>query len=338
MKELCKNPIIAGLLQHGTRSEGKHRRYSTIGSRPLQDEERNGDRVVTVINPVEDRIRVEAAFEPQFSPERFEAIQQQVNARSQSQFGVSRSGDPAKYPLSTRVIDLTDGCGSIMHGVTHQTTKSGKSVDRRYYKCARYMKTQQCSHNKVDGERLLEIVLRSIKHMVRRTGTRSELTQRLIVIASRKRSADPHHDDLRTVFLNQANVLERERLEIGRKLSIESDPMLSDIFRSEFTAKGKQLETLRAELSSLSNTENETSQCPETQVQKALELLDKLEHLATVPAARARLLEVLKQLGIWIGLDFYEAKWGKRGMRKVRSGIISIGGYQLPVAIHGRDN
>ncbi len=66
--------------------------------------------------------------------------------------------------------------------------------------------------------------------------------------------------------------------------------------------------------------------------------LSNLERFATIPAARTRLLEILKQLGIRIGLDFYDAKSGKRGVRKVRSGIISIGGYQLPVAIHGRDN
>ncbi len=338
VKELCQNPIIVGLLQHGTRSEGKHRRCTPDGSRPLNDEERNGDRVVTVINPVEERIRVEAAFAPQFSPERFEAIQNKVNVRSQSQRGVRRASDPSKYPLSTRVIDLTDGCGSIMYGVTHRTTKARKPIDTPYYTCGRYMKLQQCSHNRVDGERLLELVLRSIKHMVRRTGTRSELTQRLIDIASRKSPADPHQDQLRTLLANQATNLERERIEIGRKLSVESDPILSDIFRSEFTSKGQQLETIQAELCSLAQKKNTTSDSPETQVQSALELLDKLERLATVPEARTRLLEVLNQLGIWVGLDFREVKWGKRSVRKVRSGIISIGRGTLPINTHGRDN
>ena len=66
--------------------------------------------------------------------------------------------------------------------------------------------------------------------------------------------------------------------------------------------------------------------------------MDELERLATVPAARDRVTDVFKQLGIWVGIDFKAARWGKRSVRKVSSGIISIGPYKLPVPIHGRDN
>ncbi len=338
VKELCQNPIITGLLQHGTRSEGKHRRYATMGSRALRDDERIGDHVRTVINPVEDRIRIDAEFAPPFACERFDAIQLQMDERAKSQRGVRRSSDPAKYPLSTRVIDLTNGCGSTMYGVTHRTTKSKEPVHTPYYACGRYLKTSECFHNKINGERLLEVVLRSIKHMVRRAGVRSELTQKLYHLASRNNPANPQSEGLVSTLTNQATILERDRLAIGKKLAVESDPALSDIFRQEFDSKGSQLALIQSKLTSLEIKKVPVDDSPESQVQKALALLDSLERLATIPDARTRLLEVLKKLGIWNGLDFYEAQWGKRSVRKVRSGIITIGGYKLPIAIHGRDN
>jgi hypothetical protein len=92
--------------------------------------------------------------ETRFSRESFETLQLQMSQRAQTQRGVRRSSDPAKYPLSTRVVDLTNGCGSIMYDATHPATKPKETVSTPYYKCGRNLNSKECFPNKVNGERL----------------------------------------------------------------------------------------------------------------------------------------------------------------------------------------
>ena len=70
-----------------------------------------------------------------------------------------RVKDPAKYPLSCRVIDMTDGCGSIMYGRT--------SGQRRLYVCGRYSAPNaQCNNNNnVDDEAMLALTLATIRQL-----------------------------------------------------------------------------------------------------------------------------------------------------------------------------
>src|SRR6056297_165819 len=155
VSDLCRNPIIVGQFEYGKRSEGKHFRHTKTGSRPLREDERRGKNgVVRVTNPQEERLNVIAGFEPLYPTDRWLAIQQQMDARSKSQAGIAKHPDPGKYPLSTRIVDLTEGCGSIMYGSSQQTKKNGQSCQKPVYKCGRYTKQRECYHNSVDGEKL----------------------------------------------------------------------------------------------------------------------------------------------------------------------------------------
>ena len=338
ISSLCRNPIITGVLEHGVHSEGKHYRFTPDGSRPLELGERDGDKVVRVINPAENRIRVEATFDPCFPPGKFAAIQSQTARRAKSQAGIPRSKDPGRYPLATRVIDLTEGCGSVMYGVPHNKEKAGVTIQTLYYKCARYMKAGACHHNKVDAEKLLDVTLRALKHSIRQSGSRPELIRKLSELATNRGHVEPEQSSMRQVLEARLAALSEQRTEIGKKIATEADPDLAQIFRSEFTEKGKQLQSIQIELNTIAPSAVETpAASAETQVSKALELLDKLEKLATVPEARDRLYAVLNKLGVWVGLDFHEVQPGKRALRRIRYGVISIGGYYLPVPIHGRD-
>ena len=48
---------------------------------------------------------------------------------------------------------------------------------------------------------------------------------------------------------------------------------------------------------------------------------------------RRRIGKVLKRPKVWIGLDFEEADFGKRKVRQLKGGQISIGHYGLPVPL-----
>ncbi len=313
------------MLQHGVRSEGKHGRFTPNGSRVLEYGERFSDKVIRVKNPVENRILVDASFDPLFPPDRFDKIQQQMATRAVTQRGIPRSTDPGKYPLSTRVVDLTDGCGSVMYGVPHSKMKAGNEIKSHFYKCARHMKNQSCNHNKVDGERLLEVALRALKHMLRQTGSRSALRDKLLEIATNRPSEIPQEDQTRSRLESSIAKLTLDREEIGKKLSIETDPKLGQLFRSEYGSKGKKLAVMQGQRAGIESKKGNIFFSVEDQVQQAFKLLDKLESLAALPEARPCLNEIMKSLGIWVGVDFHKVKWGNRPVRCVRHGIITMG-------------
>ena len=155
--ELCRNRAILGIQDTGRRSEGAHRRFGPDGPRPLNDNDRLENRKPRVIKNSKDVIvSASLGFEPKFATDVWQDIQDQMDERSRSQRGVRRAKDPAKYPLASRVFDLTDGCGSIMYGIT--------SGQRRLYKCGRYQRTAgaECHHNLVDAAALLRLTTRTL--------------------------------------------------------------------------------------------------------------------------------------------------------------------------------
>lgn len=339
VSELCRNPIIIGQLEYGKRSEGKLLRHTKTGHRPLRDDERRGkNKFVRITNPQEERITVVAGFEPLYPVERWQTIQQQMDERSKTQAGIPKHPDPAKYPLSTRVVDLTEGCGSILYGCYQQTKRNSQTFNKPVYKCGRYLKHKDCYHNTVDGEILLKVVLRSLKHAVTVSGSRDELRAKLIELANRSDTGAEEKRIEIERLQNQVQVVETQMKEIARKLAIEVDPSLSAVFREEHAKRNNQLASLKSSIGQLVRTSDVQSDSPDDQVKKALQLLDRLEVLATVPEAREKINPLLDKLQVWVGLDFTEGKFGKRTVRRIRAGMLSIGGYGLPVPLHGRDN
>jgi len=338
--ELCRNPIISGVLQLGTRSEGKHRRFTPNGSRTLNADDRFADneRVKVIINPVDQRIRRQASFSAPISQDRFEDIQSKVDARSACQRGIPRAKDPAKYPLGTCVVDLTGGCGAMMYGVPRKRQVHGVTHVDPHYTCGRYLKTADCNHNSVDGEQLLAVALNSLKHMIRESGTRSELVSKLEQLATQNQPTKSAVNSQRESLVARLNSLTKDRETIGKKLAVESDSDLLRIFRNEFAEKGRLLEGVKSQIAALPAEAGMTVPSSAEVVRRALKLLDNLEVLATCPEARPRINAVLKSLGVWIGLEFTDAQWGKRTVRRVSRGMITFGGYHLPVPLHGRDN
>ena len=112
VRDLCMNRAILGLLDYGRRSEGKHRRLckdgatAVAGLRPQWPEEAEGDHEQSVVDhhlPSAGRAEVRSGplgEDPGRDPKAVEGAA-----------GIPRAHDPARYPFSCRVVDLTDGCG-----------------------------------------------------------------------------------------------------------------------------------------------------------------------------------------------------------------------------------
>ena len=145
------------------------------GARQLQDSDRNGQKKPKVImNSPSLIITSRLPAEPKFDPDRWEKIQAETQKRSRVQRGVPRPRDPARYPCSCRVVDLTDGCRSVMYGHKH----SGRLV----YTCGAYMKSggDECENNTVDAEAMLAFTLDTLWELTDRLGSRDQLRQKLL--------------------------------------------------------------------------------------------------------------------------------------------------------------
>ena len=131
-------------------------------------------------------VRITAAIgsEARFDEARWEEIRRRTEQRGRTQRGIPRAQDPARYPLSCRLVDLTDGCGSILYGLNN----GGRAL----YKCGRYMRTEgaECESNAVDAEAMLRFTLRTLRQLVDRRGNRDRLRDLLEERARRDRT-DP---------------------------------------------------------------------------------------------------------------------------------------------------
>ena len=124
VRDLCSNPIIAGIKEYGRRSEGRYRRVGVGGPRELEEHDLRADGQPKLLeNPEEVRVRGESGGGAQFDPDRWQASQpKKVSLDEVRRRNGRHATNPDRYALSTRVIDLTEGCGSVMHGTPYGKT------------------------------------------------------------------------------------------------------------------------------------------------------------------------------------------------------------------------
>jgi len=173
--ELCRNPIIIGVQQYGKRSEGRIRRLGVDGPRLLEDETDLSPegRPRVILNDPSLRVRKQVGV-AQFDRERWHAIQDRMHELGRNQRGIPRAKDPARHPLACRLVDLTEGCGSVFYGRT--------THNRSVYTCGRYMRTSgaECASNQVDAEAILRFTLKTLKQFVDLHGRREKLRRKLL--------------------------------------------------------------------------------------------------------------------------------------------------------------
>jgi hypothetical protein len=334
--DLCRNPAIMGVLELIRRSEGRYRRHGESGWRSLTDDDRAGDnnRAKMISNPVEVRIKADAGFGALYDEARWLAIQHDLDRRGASQRGIPRARDPQKYPLACRVIDMTDGCGSIMYGRT-----SGK---RALYTCGRYMRTAgtECENNQVDAEALNRLVLSCLRQCAALGMQRTRLTELLkkrVAESAPGRSEGVSAGDELAHLARVRHGLVESRETVGRRMAVEGDDDLCKIMRSEFDSLTAELRSVDQRTDLLKQKEQRPLD-PQRDVNAALRILEHLDQVVQHPEAREALRVLVARLGMRVGLKFESAVKGK--MRKVRrlvGGLIVFGERELPVPLHGRD-
>lgn len=333
VKELCANRAILGLQDYGRRSEGAHRRLGPDGPRLLTEADRlTEERTRVVMNDPSVQITSTIGCESRFDESRWRDIQTQTEARGQSQRGVPRAKDRARYPLSCRLVDLTDGCGSILYGLTN----GGRAL----YKCGRYMRTvgAECQSNSVDAEAMLRFTLRTIGHLVDRRGNRDRLRALLEERAQHERAGADNRATLPDMSLESKLIELKEQLEVvGRRMAKEGDDARYEAIAREYDRLHEEVQSTEAAMrSERRSSPTEPPMTIQDEVEAAMGLLDNIERITQDHEARAEINPLLESLGLRIGLTFGSVVKGKtRAVRRLLGGVMAFGESPLPVPLHG---
>ena len=331
--ELLRNRAILGEQTYGTRAEGEHRRLGGDGPRLLNEGDRKPDGLPRLVyNPTELIITAETGFGTQCDLDKWDAVQERLNRRAKCQQGIPRVRDPARYPLSTRVLDLTENCGSIMYART--------SGQRRQYLCGRYLRTcgAECENNAVDAEALLKMTLATIGQVLLRPSLRERLRERLELLA--KNDSD---SGTRTDLTDQLAALRKRKAELkedldtaGYRMSVEKDDDRYEALSAAFSKIKQQSQLVAAQIKELecksARREIGTSS---DEVSAAMNVLENIERLVADNRPRAELPAMFANLGLRIGLNFGAGRKGKRTIRKLLGGAIVFGNAELSVRLHG---
>jgi hypothetical protein len=288
----------------------------------------------TIENDVADRIRAAAGFAARFDPERWYRLQEKLKARGTSQRGKRKAHDPAAYPLTPCVFDLTCDCGGIMHGVVRKDRGAGRPM----YRCSIYTKTQgaKCNHNNVDAEALLHFTARTLVTLMRRAAGKDKLRAAVAARIREMQKAPPSPDEaIRAEMLARVERLRRTVAQAPKRI-LEED---RDDVRATLRAG---LSELQAELAAAERTladaekrmpHREPPTNVEAEVEKAMALMDRIETVCADPSAREELNRLIQDLGIRIGLTFREGRRNSRPVRVLQGGIVAFGNRPLPCTL-----
>ena len=319
---LIDNPAIIGVVRYGVQSEGIRRRIGVEGPRYLEDQDYRDDGKAKVVrNPEELVISAPAGFDPEAPIELFEAAQKRRRRTGKNQRGIPRSSDPLRYLLGGRVYNLTEEGWMLMYG----RARSG----RKEYVCGLYQKTGGAAgnHNWVDAEALDSFVLASLSRQLDDPVFKAKLRKKLRTLAM-----SPVPDESATLKLNHLKAaveqLEGDRETAKQNLCRAKNDEEYDIVSEGLAQLNTEFETKHTELERLRETVR-PSEDGEQLVKDAMALFDNIQELRARSDARS-LKGLFQILDVRFWLYYEESTWGKRKVRKLAEGVMTVGTSEPP--------
>jgi hypothetical protein len=250
--------------------------------------------------------------------------------RTNPQFQKPRSRSLNKYPLGTRVRCLDEGCGALMHG--------HKQHGELKYVCSRYEDSdgKECEHNTISSERLFEFACRLVTHGLGLDTGEAVLRDKLREHALRLRAATPD-----TVRLQQAGFWEAKVAALtadaetaGRRMAVERDDAAYELLKREYSRLAGEVTKAKAELAKATAALSAGDELSiDEEVEAAVRIARHLSGALANPANRDEACDILRRLGIQIGLTFGEQKFGpKRIVRRLKGRVVVYGDADFPSA------
>ena len=269
-----------------------------------------------------------------FDPERWKALQpKKESINDVRRKNGQKANNPDRYPLSTRVIDLTEGCGSVMHGIP--------IGDKLKYACGRYYNSgyTECSHNTVEAAAVTTMLIDALVELIQKAGGREAIRERLLAKAraEAEQDAEPAESAALLHLRKQLAGLEDDIATAERRMATEKNEVRYEAIAKTFDRLVAEKAAVARQITELAAPKIDAAvrARPEEQVDALMTTIDDLAALAKDEKANQKIRDLVLRLGIFVGLEFEEGRWGKRPIRRLRRGVIAFGEDNLPVPIHG---
>lgn len=322
---LARNPFITHAMKsYGRRSMGNHRRMTSEGPRPLEEDEFLTDTKTKVIaNPKSSVVSAMGAggVQPILSAEDADQLEKILDQRAGTQRGKPRSRDPSRNPLGGRIYDLN--CTWPMYRVPYQKTFR--------YTCGFYQQThgQQCSHNHVDGPTATRLALAAIRQRLLVPNVRQQIEARVQSALAERRDPKLFEAELARQRAELRQV-EAQRAKATRNLALaDTTELFQDLkpIVEEFASRETRLRQQIAELAAQAAVTDPTRDL----VEEAFRFAEELPKLADDPDNFSKVSELFSTINLQMFVHFHAVQKAKRIEHKQSGGVLTWGDTPSPI-------
>jgi hypothetical protein len=322
---IARNPLLLAVTTFGRRSMGDQLRFTPDGPRCLRDADlRNDGQPKVIANPETNRIVSKAKFEPLVDQTRHERLLQELERRSGSQRGKSRSRTPGQNPLGCRVFDMH--CGWPMYREPHRGSFC--------YRCGLYQQSHgaRCHHHLVDGISATRFVLGCVRQRLLTRGFRGKLEKRLRDLAERDRHPDGIDHEIATKRASLAELTCKREL-VAQNLALAENPAQHQAVAKIFEQVAQEHRTLELQLEQAERLQGTTPDL-EAEISAALSKFDRLADLAADPSNLEAIGDLFRQVNARLFLRFAVFQPKKRKLNKVAGGVLTFGTSPAPISLY----
>jgi len=319
---IAKNPMLVGIVVHGRRSMGDQLRFTPQGPRSLEDADfRDGSLPKVVMNPESNLVTAPASFPPLLVAERQRELVAELNRRSGTQRGKPRSRTPGSNPLGCRVFDMT--CSWPMY----RTPYAGSFR----YVCGLYQQSHSgtCENNHVDGLIATRFVLETIRQKCLTPKILGRIEERLQRIAEEEANTPGATKQLAAKQAELSGI-EGTLAKVTHNMAVADNDDQRRAMASVFDKLSIEKRRVQEDLASLKASVPDRSD-PASEVAAAMELLGRLEQLATDESSLVDVGELFKLVDAKLYLRFTKVAWGKRLVNRVQGGVLTLGAAPPPI-------
>jgi hypothetical protein len=320
-----RSQIDSGIVEYGRRSMGDQLRMTPDGPRELTDADFRDDNEETKVvrNLKSQVIEGQAHFDPSLTRDQQCELDAVLDRRAGSQRGKPRSRTPQDNPLGVRIFDID--CGWPMYRAT---------VDGTFrYRCGLYTQSHgvSCKHNQIDGLTATRFALSVLRQQVLTPERMKKLYEWLEEMAKFERTDDSGKATIAS--LKTELVKTTQQLDLAsRNMSLadtENQRKRTGIIVDELAAREEEL---KHQINHQSRQQPQTSDI-HTEAMAAMSGLASLTEI-TDGSDLATIKMLFDAVNVRLFLKFRDEQCGKRTVRRLISGVLTMGTAPAPIKIY----
>jgi hypothetical protein len=200
------------------------------------------------------------------------------------------------------------------------------------YRCGAYMQGAECDHNHVSGPPMDRFTLSVIRERVLPPERMAKLVDKLTQLAEKESKFKPQENALRAKDL-ELSQLQRQLAKAGDNLALVDDDTERELIRHSIKRWSARKKELEAEIDVIKSTVT-TGFDVKTDMAAAINGLSALTDLADTADTNGALRQLIAVVDAKMFLHFGDSRWGKRTVRELVGGVITVGSQSPPIKIY----